>query len=158
MYCTAEISRTLPFPLAQASQTVSAISCKIVTIWKVQYLLNGIAKSLNHKKVWANTRPLICHLKNLNWKSCKLILSAAIFLQAFLRICGKSLSFQAAILKQEVVLMNMVPSIATITCSHQLLLSMDFITCGHHCWASFSGIKSIWKSHVFLHCCISVSN
>ena len=36
-------------------------------------------------------------------------------------------------LKQEVVLINMLPLIVTITFSNQLLWSLAFITCGYHC-------------------------
>ena len=39
----------LPTALAPLSQTVSAISCKIVTGLKVLYLLNGIAKGPNNQ-------------------------------------------------------------------------------------------------------------
>ena len=46
MYCTALISRTLTFSLAQVSKTVTGIFLKIVT---VPYLVNGIAKGLNYE-------------------------------------------------------------------------------------------------------------
>ena len=84
------------------------------------------------------------------YKSCKSILSVVFFFGNYWHFCGSSQNFQAASLQEEVVFINTVPSIALITCNHQLLLSLAFITCFQYCQPSFSGITKGWgkkKTH-----------
>ena len=73
---------------------------------------------------------------NISWQFRKyffdvieLILSGAIILLVLVHFCGTSQSFQAAILKQEVALINMLPSISP-NCHWNL--SLVAITNRHH--------------------------
>ena len=51
---------------------------------------------------------------------------------------------------QRCYISNMLSSVAPISLSHQLLLLLEFITCGHHCQPLFSGITLIYLKKPWL--------
>ena len=60
MLFLAQIATPLPILINVLS---GAVSCKIVTILKLLYLVNGIDRVLTLKmQIWGNTRSLICNL------------------------------------------------------------------------------------------------
>ena len=110
-------SRKLPFPLAPASQTVAAISYKIVNVLKLVYIINGIAMGLNHK---------------LGKFGDMQGLSFATSMVFFRHFQGISLTFEAASLNHGRVLLNIHSSPALIIFRQQVLVSLATITGSHH--------------------------